>query len=109
MDSDPDPVILITTTLSDEQEALLRSAAPGARIVREADLAADPRLVGEIEVCYPRLPPALWKMARKLRWLQSTLAGMDSLLALPEVAPASRRDSRTCTSTPTASPSTSGA
>ncbi len=78
------PVILITTTLSGSQEARLAAAAPGARIVKEADLSADPALVGHVEICYPRLPSAMWASATRLKWLQSTFAGMDALLALPE-------------------------
>jgi len=50
------PVILITTPLDEGKEARIREAAPNARIVREPELAADPGLVQEIEICYPRLP-----------------------------------------------------
>jgi D-2-hydroxyacid dehydrogenase (NADP+) len=78
------PVILVTTPLDSQHEARLRAAAPGARIVREEDLSADPDLVRRVEVCYPRLPSRLWASAERLRWLQSSYAGMDSLLALPE-------------------------
>ncbi len=78
------PVILITTKLDEGREARIRAAAPDARIVREPELAADPGLIHEIEICYPRLPSGLWKSAGKLAWLQSSMAGMDSLLALPE-------------------------
>ena len=60
------------------------AAAPGARIVRQEELAADPRLVESIEVCYPHLPDDLWKRARCLQWLQTSYAGMDSLLANPD-------------------------
>jgi len=84
MSIDSGPLILVTTKLNDGQEARIRAAAPGARIVREHELAADPGLVHEIEICYPRLPSVLWKDAGKLRWLQSSYAGMDGLLALPE-------------------------
>ena len=84
MGNDSGPVILVTTKIDGRQEARLRAAAPGARIVRDADLAADPDLVRRVEVCYPRLPSGLWARAERLRWLQSTSAGMDSLLALAE-------------------------
>jgi phosphoglycerate dehydrogenase-like enzyme len=83
MRDDSGPVILITAKLGEEQEARIRAAAPGARIVREPDIDAEPDLVRRIEICYPRLPSALWKNAVKLAWLQSSFAGMDSLLALP--------------------------
>jgi len=85
MGTHPDPVILITTKLGDGHEARLLAAAPGARILRESDLTADPALISDVEICYPRLPPALWRAAGKLKWLQATMAGVDSLLALPEV------------------------
>jgi D-2-hydroxyacid dehydrogenase (NADP+) len=78
------PMILLTATIDSGREKRLRAAAPGARIIRESDLAADPGLIREVEICFPRLPSALWKEAVKLRWLQSSFAGMDSLLALPE-------------------------
>jgi D-2-hydroxyacid dehydrogenase (NADP+) len=84
MSSHSGPVILITTKVGDAQEARIRAAAPDARILRESDLAAEPALVHEIEICYPRLPSVLWKKVEKLLWLQSSFAGMDSLLALPE-------------------------
>lgn len=78
------PVILVTTSLDNGQEARLKAAAPGARILREADVMADPDLAGSVEICYPRLPSGLWARAKRLQWLQSSFAGMDSLLALPE-------------------------
>jgi len=84
MSNDSGPVILVTAKLGGAQEARILDAAPGARIVREADLVADPDLVRRVQVCFPRLPSALWDRAEKLAWLQSSFAGMDSLLALPE-------------------------
>jgi D-2-hydroxyacid dehydrogenase (NADP+) len=84
MGNNSGPVILVTSTLDEKHEARVRAAAPGARIVREADLAADPGVVTRVEICYPRLPSELWSRAENLRWLQSSFAGMDSLLALPE-------------------------
>ena len=84
MSDDTGPMILVTTKLESRQEQRLYAAAPGARIVHEPDLAADPGLIREIEICYPRLPSVHWRDAAKLRWLQSSFAGVDSLLALPE-------------------------
>jgi phosphoglycerate dehydrogenase-like enzyme len=75
--------ILLTQKLADAQEARLRGCAPEARIVREAEIAADPGLAGRITVCYPRLPPGMWVTARSLQWLQTDMAGVDSLLRLP--------------------------
>ncbi len=77
-------MILITTPLDEGKQARIRAAAPDARIVQEPELAADPDLVSQIEICYPRLPSALWKSAARLAWLQSSTAGLDSLLAVPE-------------------------
>jgi phosphoglycerate dehydrogenase-like enzyme len=84
MASDSDPIILVTTRLDGAQEARISAVAPRARIVREADLAAEPDLARRVQICFPRLPSALWDQAEKLAWLQSSFAGMDSLLALPE-------------------------
>jgi len=84
MARDSGPVILITVKLGDGQEERIRAASPRALIVHEADLQADPDFVRQIEICYPRLPSGLWKSAEKLQWLQSSYAGMDALLALPE-------------------------
>jgi D-2-hydroxyacid dehydrogenase (NADP+) len=84
MRNDSGPMILITAKLGEGHEARIRAAAPGARIVSEQEIAADPGLVGQVEICYPRLPSELWKTAGRLRWLQATSAGVDNLLALPE-------------------------
>ena len=84
MAPDSGPVILITAKFAEGQEERIRAASPRARIVHEPDLESDPGLVRQIEICYPRLPSGLWKTAEKLRWLQSSYAGMDALLALPE-------------------------
>jgi D-2-hydroxyacid dehydrogenase (NADP+) len=84
MERDSGPVILITAKLGDGQVERIRAASPRARIVHEPDLQADPGLVRQVEIVYPRLPSGLWKNAEKLRWLQSSFAGMDGLLALPE-------------------------
>ena len=78
------PVILVCKQLEAGQEERILAAAPGARLVGEADLAADPGLLGSIEVCYPSLPEHMWKGARRLRWLQTSYAGMDSLLRILE-------------------------
>ncbi len=69
MSSDSGPVILLTAALNEQQLARVREAAPGARIVREGDLAADPDLVRRIEIAYPRLPSVHWPRAESLRWL----------------------------------------
>jgi len=77
-------VILLGRELSCELRAELEAMVPGARVVSEADLDADPSLVGRIEVCYAHLPSGLWGSAASLRWFQSTWAGMERLLAIPD-------------------------
>jgi len=84
MGNDSGPIILLTAALDEKQKARILAAAPEARLVSEADLAAEPDLVRRIEVAYPRLPSALWARAEGLRWLQSSFAGVDGLLAMPE-------------------------
>jgi phosphoglycerate dehydrogenase-like enzyme len=88
MERSQSPVILLTTKLTDEQAARLRRAAPGARTVAESELTADPGLAARIEICYPSLPPALWRSAARLKWLQSDMAGIESLLRGAERHPA---------------------
>ena len=79
------PVIFISERLTDEQRAGVIRAAPGARLVASPDLSSDPSLVGKIDICYSSLPPAFWEKARSLSWLQVKWAGVDTLLALPQV------------------------
>jgi phosphoglycerate dehydrogenase-like enzyme len=80
MERSGSPVILLTTKLTDEQAARLRAVAPAGRIFMESDLSADPALAARIEICYPSLPPALWQTASHLAWLQSDMAGIESVL-----------------------------
>ena len=80
-----DPLIFISESLSDEQRAELLRAAPGARLVDQAALASDASLAERIEVCYSALPAGLWGKAKSLSWLQVKWAGVDTLLALPQV------------------------
>jgi D-2-hydroxyacid dehydrogenase (NADP+) len=78
------PVILITTALNARQEARLLEIASGARLVREPDLAKDPTLAGQVEICYPHMPPDLWARAERLKWVQSSSAGVEKYIAPPE-------------------------
>jgi phosphoglycerate dehydrogenase-like enzyme len=80
-----DPLILLTQRLTEEQAARLRDAVPSARIVGEEELSSDKGLTGRIEICYPSLPRELWPKATKLQWLQTNMAGVDSLLKNPEI------------------------
>jgi len=67
-------------SLTAEQEAHIRQVAPAARVISARDLALEPGLIGEIEVSYGHLPAELWPKATGLRWMQSSLAGLDALL-----------------------------
>ncbi len=78
------PIILVNAPLEAAREKRILALAPGARILRQEELAADPGLVGKIEVCYPSLPAPLWKEAVRLQWLQTGFAGMDGVLRIPE-------------------------
>ncbi len=77
-------VILLGRPLPPNMLAELLTLVPGARIVTEADLAAEPALIERVEVCYAHLPSKLWPRAATLRWFQSPWAGMEGLLAIPE-------------------------
>jgi phosphoglycerate dehydrogenase-like enzyme len=77
-------VILLGRTLPPTMLAELQTIVPGARLVSGEDLAADPALAGQVEVCYAHLPSDLWPRAASLRWFQSPWAGMERLLAMPE-------------------------
>ena len=78
------PLILLTQTLTEDQMARLKSVVPGARIVRESQVSADPDLLARVQICYPRLPRELSAGAVSLQWLQVSFAGVDSLLKMPE-------------------------
>jgi phosphoglycerate dehydrogenase-like enzyme len=86
MERSKGPVILLTTKLSDEQARRLRAAAPAARIVETSELSADPGMATRIEICFPSLPPALWQSAGSLAWLQSDMAGIESVIRAAEAA-----------------------
>lgn len=85
MERTTSPLILLTQALTGNQAARLRSVAPAARVVEEARLSSDPGLIARIEICYPRLPRELWTGAVNLQWLQTNMAGIDSLLRMSEV------------------------
>ena len=79
------PLVLFTRSPQPGWAERVQSIAPGAKLFSEKDLEADPALLGRIEVCFPGLKPEMWKDAASLRWLQADFAGIDSLLAHPEV------------------------
>jgi len=78
------PVILLTEQLNEEEIAEIRAIVPRARLLTGIDLEANPLLVEQVEICYPVLPAELWPMARSLRWLHLKLAGVESVLRIPE-------------------------
>ena len=78
------PLILFTRALEEGWADRIRAAAGGTAIVGESDLAADPSLIGRVEVCYPSLRHSLWPQASSLRWLQVDFAGVDDVLGIPE-------------------------
>ncbi|MGA2974920.1 MAG: D-2-hydroxyacid dehydrogenase [Spirochaetia bacterium] len=80
-----EPLILLTRRLDEEQAQRISAIAPGARIIGETELSADPGLVQDITICYPKLPAELWSKAAHLKWLQTDTAGLDSLLASLEI------------------------
>jgi D-2-hydroxyacid dehydrogenase (NADP+) len=80
------PVILVTAALTAEQSARLRAAVPGARVVAERDVSADPGLARQVEICYTALPQGLWRSADGLRWLQSDMAGVETVIRAAEAA-----------------------
>jgi len=77
-------VILLGRELPRGLRAEIDAIVPGARVVSEADLDADPSLAGRVEICYAHLPSRFWGSASSLRWFQSPWAGMERLLAIPE-------------------------
>ena len=79
------PIIFALPPFTREEFAAVREIAPHARVISEAELAADPGLIGRIEVGYGKIPERLWSAAVRMRWLQCTFAGVDSLLRIPAV------------------------
>jgi phosphoglycerate dehydrogenase-like enzyme len=49
------------------------------------DMAADPTIRETIDVVYGHLPPEQWPTMPRLRWVQVTSAGVEGLVARPEV------------------------
>jgi D-2-hydroxyacid dehydrogenase (NADP+) len=54
----------------------IRRIAPAARIVSGDDLDRDAGLIAEVEIAYGGIKPDLFARARRLRWLQTTGAGV---------------------------------
>src|SRR5262245_24958201 len=76
--------ILVFYDFDEAQLAGLREAAPGAELrhARTAEEAAE--MTADAEVLLGYFPPSVVAAARRLRWIQSHSAGMDSFL-YPEV------------------------
>jgi hypothetical protein len=70
-------VILLGWALSRESRAEIDAIVPGARVVSEADLEADPSLVGRMEIRYAHLPSGYEERADRafLDNLRSCAAG----------------------------------
>ena len=54
----------------------IRQIAPAARIVSGQDLDSDDAVIADVEVAYGGIKPELFARARRLRWLQTTGAGV---------------------------------
>jgi phosphoglycerate dehydrogenase-like enzyme len=76
-------IIFSSDRLASDQLDRLTGIVPAARVVSTEDIERNPKLAEAIEVCYGHPPAALWPRLSGLRWLQSTWAGMDSLLRNP--------------------------
>jgi phosphoglycerate dehydrogenase-like enzyme len=76
---------LIYPPISEENLAQLRSVAAGAEIVNAQDEATARTHIGDADGMYGTLTPALLAAARKLRWLQAPVAGVERYL-FPELA-----------------------
>jgi D-2-hydroxyacid dehydrogenase (NADP+) len=77
------PVIFLGEQLSDGERSAVLEAAPDARLLDLAALAAEPRLVDSIEICWHSLPAEMWAEARSLKWMQCAQAGVEWLAATP--------------------------
>lgn len=77
--------IFTAERLTAAQTAGIREIDPSARLVGPDDLERDPSLSGGIEASYGHFPEELWPRMTGLKWLQSTWAGLDTLLENPVV------------------------
>jgi D-2-hydroxyacid dehydrogenase (NADP+) len=64
----------------DELLEQVRSLVPGLQVVTTAELEADPGLVEQVEIAYGGFPRQHWPAAKRLRWLQTTGAGVNGLM-----------------------------
>jgi len=81
------PTIVTTVALTDPLRRRIREAAPGFDLVevRRDDADALKAAAAEAEVWFgPHLTPELFALARRLRWIQTTYAGVERLL-FPEL------------------------
>lgn len=62
----------------------VRMLCPDAKVIGPQFLAANPEIIAEVEVALGRPDPALFPRAKKLRWVQTTFAGMERY-NVPEV------------------------
>lgn len=62
----------------------VRQAAPGARVVMSS-MDEAPAVVGDADVIFGMYTEEIIRAARKVRWIQTTSAGMDMLMDIPGV------------------------
>ncbi|MFG2074446.1 D-2-hydroxyacid dehydrogenase [Nonomuraea maritima] len=72
--------ILVTGRYDAAEQALLRRSAPGARVEFVPGLAAVPELVEVADAIAGNVPDDLLGAARRLRWVHSPAAGVDTAL-----------------------------
>lgn len=82
--SDEQLNILITARYSAELLDAIRAIAPTARVITKDELTADPALIGHVDIVYGTLDRELFPRATRLKWLQTTFAGME-WTAAPEI------------------------
>lgn len=71
------PVIFISVSTGTDIVDKVKTICPQAKVLRADDLSHRPELIGEIEIVYGRLDPALFPKAKSLQWVHSTSAGVE--------------------------------
>ena len=73
----PQLTILLNTQTTPSLIAEIQEISPDARIITADDIEADPSLIEQIEIVFGRLGREHFPQASRLRWLQTTFAGME--------------------------------
>jgi len=85
--ANPPLTMVISHPAADQYAALIGARFPQVRTIAALDQAVLERHIGEAEALLAfRFPVELFNRARKLRWFQSTGAGVDSMFTLRERA-----------------------